>query len=87
MAEVVGAPGQQRSGFSGREGSGSGAVKDLEIRAVVEDAAAGTGEDATVRPRRVLLDVLAEQRDEFGMDGHRAGLAAGAVLELAVLAG
>jgi hypothetical protein len=87
VSEVVGAPRQQRSRLASREGCSPGLVKDLEIRAVIEDAATGTGEDAPVRSGRVLLDVLGEKRDEFGMDGHRAGLAAGAVLELAVLAG
>src|SRR5215471_17357279 len=33
-----------------------------------------------------LLEVLAEERDQFRMEGHRAGLTARTVLELAALA-
>jgi hypothetical protein len=57
-------------------------VEDLEVGAVVEDAAARAGEDAPLRARRVVLEMKAEERDQLGMDGYRAGLAAGAVLEL-----
>src|SRR5262245_66415516 len=61
-------------------------MEDLEVGPVIEDAAAGTGEDAPVRAGRILLQVLAEERDQLRMEGHRAGLTARTVLELAALA-
>jgi hypothetical protein len=87
MAQIVGTPGQQRRGLAGGEGGGSGLVEDLEVGAVVEDAAARSGEDAPVRAWRVVLQVLAEERDQLGMDGYRAGFAARSVLEFPALPG
>lgn len=62
-------------------------VEDLEVGAVVEDAAAGTGEDAPSRARRVFLQVLGEKRDQLGMKGHETGFSAWPVLQLAALPG
>src|SRR5215472_3375017 len=62
-------------------------MKDLEIGAVVEDAAAGAREDPTVWAWREPLQVLADEPDELGVNGHGPGFAARAVLELAALPG
>src|SRR5205823_250422 len=86
VPQVVGAPGEQGRCFLAAEGRGAGLVEDLEVGPVIEDAAAGTGEDAPVRARLVLLEMLPQERDQVGVDGYRAGLAARAVLELAALA-
>ena len=48
-------------------------VENLEVSPVVEDAAAGAGEDAPIRPGRVLLQVLDEECNQFGMEGHATG--------------
>ena len=60
-------------------------MEDLEVGAVVEDAAVWAGEDASVGVRRVVLEMLVEERDQFGMDGHRAGFAVGAAFEFRAL--
>ena len=62
-------------------------MEDQQVRPVVENAATRAGEDAPIQPGRELLEVLAEQCDQFGMEGHRAGFAARPVLKLAALAG
>src|SRR6516165_11399894 len=87
VAEIVGAPGQQGCRLLAGEGRSAGLVEDQQVGPVIEDAPTRAGEDAPVRPGRELLEVLAEQRDQFGMKRHRAGLPAWAVLELAALAG
>lgn len=70
-----------------RERGSAGLVKDLEVSAVVENAATRTGEDAPVQAGRILLEMLAQERDQLWMDGYWPRLAAGAVLELAALPG
>src|SRR5262249_42759752 len=86
VPQVVGAPGEQGRPFLAGERRGAGLMEDLEVGPVLEDAAPGTGEDAPVRAGRILLQVLAEERDQVRMEGHRAGLTARTVLELAALA-
>jgi hypothetical protein len=47
-------------------------VEDLEVGPVVEDAAAGTGEDAPGRPGRVLLQMLLDPHVVGGAVIHQA---------------
>src|SRR5215471_9496652 len=61
-------------------------MEDLEVGPVIEDAATGTSEDAPVPAWRISLEMLAKERDQFRMEGRRAGFAARTVLELAALA-
>src|SRR5215472_18255811 len=62
-------------------------MEDLEVSAVVEEAAARAGEDAPIRAQRVLLEMLALERDKLRVDRYWAGLAARTVLEFAALPG
>jgi hypothetical protein len=62
-------------------------VEDREVSAVAQDPAPGADEDPAAWPGPVRLEVVAQQGDELGMDRPGPGLAGGAVLELAALAG
>jgi hypothetical protein len=69
------------------EGSSRRPVKDLEVSAVVEYATATAGEDAPVRAGREVLEVLAEQHDQFRMEERGPRFAGRPVLEFAALPG
>jgi hypothetical protein len=87
VAEVVGAPGQERGCFCPAERCVSCLVEDREVGAVGESAATDADEHAAVWSGAVLLKVGAEQRDEFGVDGYWPGLPWCPVLEFAACAG
>jgi hypothetical protein len=61
-------------------------VEDGEVGAVGDDAAGREPEDAAFGAGAEFLDVVAEQSDEFGVDGDGTGFAFCAVLEGGALA-
>ncbi len=79
VAEVVGAAGEQGLCFDASECFGSGLVEDGEVGAVGDDSAALEAEDPAAWAESEFLDVVADEGDEFGVDGDGAGFVFGAV--------
>jgi hypothetical protein len=73
VAEVVGAPGQERGCFRRAERCVACLVEDREVGAVGESAATDADEHAAVWSGAVLLKMGAEQRDESRVDGYWPG--------------
>src|SRR5262249_38654844 len=87
MTQVVGTAGEQRSGLSRAECRGARLMEDAEVSPVVEDAATGAGEDTPAGTSAVPGDVVGQQCDQFGVQGHGTYLAGGSVLEFTALSG
>src|SRR5262249_1799610 len=69
VPQVVRAPGEQGRRFLAAEGRGASLVEDLEVGAVVEDAAAGTGEDAPVQGGGYFLRCSVRSATSSGWGG------------------
>lgn len=85
MPQVVWAAGDKRSCLDLGECGGAGRVENDEIGAVGHDSAARQAEYAPTGAGAVFLEVVAEHRHQFRMDGNGAGFSLGVVLEFASL--
>jgi len=85
VPQVVGAAAERGAVLRLGERRLAGVGPHGAVGGVLDDAAPGGLEDPPVRGGAVLLDVGAQQADEFGRDGDGPCLVVGAVLQAAFL--